>query len=82
MGKKFKVGGKRYTIHAGPTALVVCLILVIVGIVFFAPAENAAAALSGSSVLALVVQALARQAVTSERADASKTDAAETVVGK
>ena len=87
MGKQksrlsFKLGGTRWTIHRGPVGLLVCLVLVIVGIVFFAPAENASAALSGSGVLALVIQSVARQAVTSEPADKAKTDAAETEQGK
>lgn len=57
-----RIAGKKYAVDKTPAIVLLVLIGAMIAIVFLAPPENAAAALSATSILGLVVQASLRSA--------------------
>lgn len=67
LSRTFKVGKTRITVNVAPTAFLLFVVIAVVVIVFFAPAETAEVALTPAGILALVAQAAMRQAFHVER---------------
>lgn len=58
-----RIAGKKIVIEPFPATVLAVLLGAIVAIVFIAPPENAAVALSSTSVLGLIAQGLMRSAI-------------------
>lgn len=67
--RSFVVGSTKITINVVPFAFLLFVVIAVIAIVFFAPAETAEVALTPAGILALVAQAAMRQAFQLERLD-------------